>query len=203
MQIVQGKVSYTRTVRPADFESKSATVELTFSVEDGAPDAQVREFLDTIGSQAQAKAQEMVGEKAPARSTQPRQDKPAAKEPTKAAEVTVPVADKAPTKTKADLEKEALAAAGSSATTVDAALNIQATPEDRKDPADVEDLMSPVETKQVTDEELLDAVTKTNARIKNSVAIRELIGRYVAKPKVARDMTQEQRTAFLIELGKL
>lgn len=35
MKVTSGRVSFSRKVQPADFESKGATVELAFEVEDG------------------------------------------------------------------------------------------------------------------------------------------------------------------------
>ena len=57
-QITGGRIVYGRTVQPAQYESKKAEVELTFSVEDGAYDEAA---LDGIIHTAIEKAHAMVG----------------------------------------------------------------------------------------------------------------------------------------------
>ncbi len=89
---------------------------------------------------------------------------------------------------------------------------IQTGEEDRKAPDDeptgdgvMDDLMSAAgaEETPVTDAEIQDRIMKRNTIIKNPVAIRGLIGKYVAHPKTAREIPAEKRHAFLAELDKL
>jgi hypothetical protein len=58
MPVTGGKISFSRTVRPADFESKSSTVELSFVLDDGDT---LETVLSDLGKVAQAKALELVG----------------------------------------------------------------------------------------------------------------------------------------------
>ena len=48
-----------------------------------------------------------------------------------------------------------------------------------------------------------EAVTRTNAKIKNAMAIRQLIGKYVTPPQAVHDIPQDKRQAFLTQLGAL
>jgi len=58
LQITNGKVSFTRSVRPADYEKKEATVELSFAVGDEEDAASV---VEAVGRLAQEKALALVG----------------------------------------------------------------------------------------------------------------------------------------------
>lgn len=58
MQITNGKVSFTRSVKPADYEKKEATVELSFGIADGEDPAEV---VARVGQLAQEKALQLVG----------------------------------------------------------------------------------------------------------------------------------------------
>lgn len=214
MQITGGRVSFSRTVKPADYESKAATVELTFLVEEGEDHDPV---LQAIGSIVQAKALELVGLKPAGNGSAgaPRATKPAGK-------------------TKADLEAEAAAALGGNPTSgkaaktppkaaapktgaaistgeprgeADGSAHDAASVEDvtsAADPAAIgdDDLMSAAPA-EITDADLTSRITQHNAKIKNPVAIRQLIGKYVKAPGQARDIPQDKRAAFLAELEKV
>lgn len=205
MQITGGKVTFGRSVQPAQYETKKAEVEIAFTLSEGEA---LGATLDTAGSLAQSKALELVGLK------------PAGAQPPAA---------KAPERTKADLEAEALAKAKGETekapkapkappktkpaeTKADAATTIEeptrqisTAPEDRKpDPAtDLEDPLS-VPAAAITDAELTSAVTQHNAKIKNPTAIRGLIQKFVGKtPCTVVQIAPEVRAKFIEELKKL
>lgn len=209
--ITGGKVTFGRTVQPAQYETKRAEVEIHFTIAEGAgPEAEQAE-LNAAAEMAQAKALELVGlrkaDKAPAaelaapeKPAPKKADKPAAETPKQ-------------TKSKADLEAELMAqlaakeaaAAKSAATVEDPAPNISTTPEDRKDPAAVDDdLFKADETPpQITDADLRTRITKHNEKIKNGPAIRTLIAKYVKAGQGANDIPMDKRQAFLTELEAL
>lgn len=183
-QITGGSVTYGRTAKVAEYESKRADVTLAFSVGDGE-DHEV--MLAKAALLAHAKCHEMLGQKAPAATNDP-----------------------APRKTKTDKDKlveEKIRSTSAPPATALAASDPaaieppKAEAEKSAGPATVEDWAG--EAGEVTDETLMNAITKKNAAIKNPPAIRALIGKYVAPPKQAREIPQEKRAAFLAELDAL
>lgn len=216
MRITGIKISYGRTVKPADYEAKKADVELTGIVGDDE-DEQVA--IDRITSICIAKAHEMVGI--------------AGAKP--AAPVTV-------ASTKADLGGQAAAAAGAPASAGKNAKNTRAPkpggakaandaaakaaaeaadalddlPADEPTPAatgdGLDDILgeaAPPPAKEVTDQELVSEVSHANGRMQKAgatdapVKIRALVGKYVAPPGQMRQIPQEQRAQFLAELKAL
>jgi hypothetical protein len=63
MQITSGRVVYSRTVQPAQFESKRAEVELSFVLSEKE---ELGDALISVGKLAQRQALEMVGLNMPA-----------------------------------------------------------------------------------------------------------------------------------------
>jgi hypothetical protein len=62
MQITGGRVVYSRTVQPAQYESKRGEVELTFVLAEGED---LGAALDEVADLVKAKALDMVGLKSP------------------------------------------------------------------------------------------------------------------------------------------
>lgn len=60
MQITGGKVSYSRTMQPAPYESKKGEVELAFTLDEKDD---LDEVLDEVGAICKEKANELVGVK--------------------------------------------------------------------------------------------------------------------------------------------
>ena len=65
-----------------------------------------------------------------------------------------------------------------------------------------DDLFSPPQP-EINDKDLVAAVFAHNQKVNNGPAIRELIGKYVVAPKGARDIPQELRAKFLLELVEI
>lgn len=206
--ITGGKVTFGRVVQPAQYETKRAEVEIFFSLPEGVGADAAQDELNKAADMAQAKALELVGlkkaEKAPEKPAEAAPEKPKAEKP----KAEVPKA----TRTKADIEKEVVAAAGGTVELPkDPAPNISTNPEDRKDPAQVEDDPAAVgddalftaDAAPVTDADLRNAITKKQEKIKNAVAIRGLIGKYVKPGQGAGDIAADKRQAFLVELEAL
>lgn len=212
--ITGGKVTFGRTVQPAQYETKRAEVEIFFSIPEGASADVGQDMLTQAATMAKSKALEMVGLKeatAPAPAPAPE------KTPEKAPE-------KAKVKTKADLEnelkwklaaaekaKEAETAKADAAAIVDEAEKpqISTSPEDRKDPEQVDDAsvmddsLFTAEATQVSDADLRSHIMKVNEKLKNGPAIRGLIGKYVKPGQGATEIPMEKRAAFLVELDAL
>ena len=60
-QITSGRVVYSRTVQPAQYESKRAEVELAFVVEDGESAEDAVDAVDAVAKIVKRKALEIVG----------------------------------------------------------------------------------------------------------------------------------------------
>jgi hypothetical protein len=56
---------------------------------------------------------------------------------------------------------------------------------------------------EITNEQLRERCAAHQAKVKNAVAIRALIGKYVAPPAPVTGIAQEKRAAFLLELEKV
>lgn len=200
-QITGGKVLFGRTVKTGDYENKRVDVELAFSVGDNED---YKAILDLAAAQAHAKAHEMLGlrEKplatpAPAPVEQP---KPAEAKPQSG-----PVVETAGPK-EADAKKRAKkppVVADPAAVDVVAEQPKPAEPEPANDPAAVVEEEWAGAPAEITDADLMAAITKKNGEIKQPQAIRNLIGKYVPAPKPAREIPQDKRQAFLAELGAL
>lgn len=207
-QITGGKVNFARSVQPAQYETKKAEVELSFTFAENEP---LGEFLDTVANLAQDKALEMVGLKKSAEA------KPASAKATKAKPPSDAELLDASEKQKA---KEAYAAKQRVGEDLEAAKAKAEAANTAKQPA-LDDLSLPVaETKTdpdadllgpeqrdtyevISDEELLGAVTRKNQEIKNPKAIHAIREKYVKLPKGLRDIEQKDRPAFLKELNAL
>ena len=192
-QITGGRVVFSRSVQPAQYESKKAEVEITFAVPEGAV---LGDFLDKAGAMAQDKALELVGLKKGPQVAQP------AQEPTKTAPTATPVEPKPAGRTKADLEAEATAKAGGKPAVTMPAIS---TGEERTDPAQAADEWGAEElvAEAVSDAAMKDACSKRNQVIKKPQAIKALIAEYVAFPKGCADIAQADRPAFLKKLAEL
>ncbi len=209
-QITGGEVSFGKTVQPKEYESKRADVKLLFAVGEGED---FKEVFDRAAAEAEAKCYQLLGLTVPPKSqivgeaaagagrrgpgrpprlpesTGQNSGGPAAgqttgattqaKDPAAIADDGIPAALKR-TNGKANGEREAT--------------------DKPADPAAVADEWA-AESSPITDQQLLEAITKKNAEIANPSAIRKLIGAYGAPSAAA--MAADKRAAFLAELATL
>jgi hypothetical protein len=212
--ITGGTITFGRTVQPAQYESKKAEVQLAFSAPDGG--AVTEDQISAVFEMAQAKCLEILGlQAAPKKTSVPTTPKPTEASKTGAG---VEEAKVVATKTKADLEAEQAAKLAKPKTEakkppkakvveddlmgdVDAPANEPVAPDDDLDG----DILGPVDSApEITDEELTSAITKHNAKIKNPVAIKQLIrGMFPSDTKEvvqARSIPQAKRQEFLDKL---
>lgn len=221
-QITGGRVTFLRRVKTGEWEHKEASAEITFSVPegDGASD---QGTFDRAFDIAQGGVLQRLGLVAklsvPVAVVAATQGSANGAGPTGAApevpadppRTTRRASVKKPPTVISNITPEEIAAAKAAA----AGREITEHPEDRQDPVQVEreeilanvdlvgdfsdDLLSPP-VQEITDKALVEAIQARNIKVKNPVAIRALIGKYVAPPKTGRDIPQDQRAAFLLEL---
>lgn len=204
-QITGGRVCYSRTVQPAQYESKKVEAELFFAVDEGEDHTAI---FSRAAAEAHGKVYEMLGIK-PA-------DKPAISDKQRLAsektggdtgEVVTgkPTAEK-PARTKKTApppaKAEDPASMGEPATTAPSAPGAApAAPANPASPADIEDEFDALPAAEITDQQLSDAMSKKNAEIKDTRRLKELVGKYgVAR---SRELPQDKRAAFLLELNAL
>jgi hypothetical protein len=198
-QITAGKVSFARSVQPAQYETKKAEVELSFSLAEGE---ELGAFLDDVAAKAQEKALQMVGlvkvygistiDKPPnALDTKLQEavEKQKAKEAYAAKQLSAEELDKR-------IVAKALAEKSNTAKDI-ASLDVTPTP-----PADPDaDLLAV--PKEVTDQDLVAAVTRKNQELKDPKKIHALRETFVKLPKGLRDIPAADRPRFLAELEAL
>lgn len=198
MQITGGKVVFSRSVQPAQYETKKAEVEIQFTLAEGE---KLENQLDIAAKFAQDKALEMVGLQKPAVTTAA----PKAAVPTKAQGETTP-AEKTGKEAAAEKLNAADTKKAKAPPKTGAAIS---TGEERKDPDnnDISDLLgeTPAEVKTITDKDLSAACNAQNGKMKEGApSIRKLIEKFAGPlPKQVRDIPQEKRQAFLDELKAL
>ena len=193
-------------MKTGDYENKKAEVIITFSAEPGEDHTF---WFDRASCAAHDRCHEIIGiptrlklgeAPKPVEATKPTPAKvpPAAKkaaEPAKAQVVAKQV----------DLEDfDVVKTEAKPADKTDAALlDIPAVLTKPTDPAAVEDDLLTGLPAPVTDKDLIDAVGAKNAQIKNAVAIRQVIGKFVEPPKGVKDIPADARKPFLDMLAKL
>jgi len=208
-QITGGSVTFGRTIQPAQYESKKAEVTVTFAVAEGETRQMAQAMLNGAAEMAQTKALELVGLKPAAKAqadlTSAQDAKP---EPNKALDKIVdedrpgskrgpgrpPKAPEKPAETAPAEDPLAAAEAESANEASEAAQHVD---------ADADLLAGAVAPQPISDKEILDAVTKKMAEINNGPAIKAVREKFVQTPKGVRDIPQEKRSEFLIELAKL
>lgn len=196
MQVTNGTITYRRSIRPADFETKDATVVLSFTVEDGE---KVETVMEAVAKLAQERALVMVGLKPSAGAVRPAAA-PAAGEP---ASRTVPGGKEA---AAASLNaKDQAVKKPPGVKTKEVEPQIAVNPEDRRDPEQVDDPALDLEDgPEITDAALIDEIKAVNKKINKPPEIKALIWKYVGKtPSQSAQIPKEKRAAFLEELKKL
>jgi hypothetical protein len=193
-----GRVVFSRSVQPAQYESKKAEVELTFIIPEGNDPADTS-MLDQAMALAQAKALEAVGLKKVPQVAAPVQ-KPAQEAPAEPAKV-APVEAEKPPATKEQAAAAMNAREGKPVVVMPAISSggERVSPEDEEDP----DLMSAAETVEITDAVMKHACSERNAAIKAPQKIKAVIAEFVKFPKGCADIPQNQRQAFLDKLKEL
>jgi hypothetical protein len=201
-QITAGKISFARSVQPAQYETKKAEVELSFSLAEGE---ELGAWLDDVAAKAQAKALEMIGLK-PATEAKPATTKKAEVKPP--AEVQKEDSKKTYAVHKATEEAKALAEKSNTAKDIASLDDVHGVKGGEgiigslghADPD--ADLLADV-PKEVTDQDLVAAVTRKNQELKDPKKIHALRETFVKLPKGLRDIPAADRPRFLAELEAL
>jgi hypothetical protein len=225
MQITGGKVTFGRSVQPAQYETKKAEVEITFTLAEGEA---LEGKLDYAAEVAQSKALEMVGlktAKQAAAIVAAERDRPSgqqtivafneAENAKDAYAAKVAQEKEAKAKEKAEAKKRADACNTAKPAEPKDGLDIPGFLDHTKsaDPAAVDVSENPVNDpdadllltheQPITDQDLVAAVTNTNAIVKDPKKIHAIREKFVKLPKGLRDIEQKDRPAFLAELEKL
>ncbi len=208
MVITNGKIIYSRTVRPADYEGKTGTVELSFTLDEGED---YKAAMAEVSLAAKERALAMV-DIAPKRATDmPKSDDlgGGSKGPSKeVAAAALNAADEKAAKAAAKAAKaaEAAEAAATAAKAAEATKTITAQVDDDLGEFNEDAAESQPE---ITDAELSTAMNKKVAELKPKHAgaapklIKELINTFVEPPKKSHDIPQAQRSLFLKKLAEL
>lgn len=223
-QITNGRVTFGRNVKTAEYEGKKAEVEISFAVGEGED---YKDVLDLAATTARDKAYEILGLlKPPATATSTAAVQAAAAPQTEAPKTPARRGPKKPPVQEVVLteaDKAEIAAKLEAASKLTPGIS---TGEQRRDPNnpddvdDLENLGNETGTQSsgdeenlddllggapapVTDEDLVSAITTKNAKLKNPVAIRQLIGKFVKPGGQAREIAAENRQDFLDQLAAL
>ena len=193
--ITGGEATYSRMVRPADFENKSATVKFVIGDDGSGADGDAEGIVHAALQLARDHVHAALGLKAT-----PDAKPPLAKE-----------AKSKPEKTKANLAAEVLAkaAGGMDVVTAQPAEKVVPTPPTDSAPvtAAIDDIGGELtgEAGPITDAHLQDAITKANAAtdLKLTPKIKQLIATYAGEGKRSHQIPTEKRKAFVTELDTL
>ena len=221
--ILGGSVTYGRTTKPADYESKKAEVTLTFGIEQETPAEERNAFIVTVGNMAIHHCNRMLG----------LNEQPTAYVPM--AEVVpepVPEAAKRTRRTKAQVEADEAAAqapvvdhpfggAGKTEEIVQAPGTQAVAPgaggfgEQTKTQTDDERLEKEgsytfsagdagmTEVTDITDVDLMTALNRKAAELGGAKEINALLSLYIAKGANPREIPQEKRSEFVEKVHAL
>lgn len=230
MQIMGGKVTYARTVQPAQYESKKAEVEISFTLSDGE---EMGDSLDRAGNWAMTKCHEMVGITKPTHATEKTMAAiadgvQAAKDARHIEEVTNPLGLPKETKGKGKTQAEKDAAKAEAAAKMNGKKATAPLPDpdalpdeptqaissgdervspDDNDTSFLDEPSTPA--REIKDTELYEAAGKKNKELMPKHAgaspamIKALVQKFVPLPKQLKDIPQDQRTKFLEQLAAL
>ncbi len=213
MQVTNGKVLFSRKVKPADYEGAECAVELSFLIEEGDDPAVVtntvarmaqEQALERLGRKTQvAPATPLVGNKEAAAANLNAADKSKPGRPPKAAAKPAdpPKSDPAAV-TGNDTDPEKSAEAMKAAHAASDAASVVEEGDDA--------ILGGDSVPEVTDKMLTDAITRKNAALQKTIGtespkkIRAMIAKYAGPvPKQSRDIPMAVRQKFLGELEVL
>ncbi len=196
-RITGGEVTYGRTVKTGEYENKRVDVKLSFGVDESESHETA---LGLSAASAVAKAHEMLG-MAPVVSASPK--------PVTRRTASVP----GPTETPAPTANSNRSGVPPTSGPLGAEDPITGIPEGLKrtkpdEPADplgdvLGEAASPAPA-EVTDKALVEAVTRHNGKIKNPIAIRELLTKYMGGVTgTLITLPKDKRAAFIAELEQI
>ena len=217
--ILGGSVTYGRTTKPADYESKKAEVTLTFGIEQETPAEERNTFLVTVGNMAIHHCNRMLG----------LNEQPTAYVPM--AEVVpepVPEAAKRTRRTKAQVEADEAAAqapvvdrpfgggpppvpaegtGAAAASTTSNAFGEQTIETDdqrlEKEGFYAFGATEEPPSVEITDVDLMTALNRKAAELGGAKEINVLLGAYIAKGANPREIPQEKRPEFVEKIHGL
>lgn len=198
-QITSGVVRFLQRSNTGDYNHKEASAELSFTVGDSE---EYQVGLDLAGAAALTKVNQLlfapraaVAETPAATEAAPAKAKGKGGRPPKAAEPALDPTDPRVTGV-------------ADAPVVDPS-DIDDTPVPQEtaaveDPAGLDDLLGEEAPKEITDKEVVSAITQRQAVINNGPLIRTLVAEFAGPPpNGSRDIPQDKRAAFLTKLAEL
>ena len=202
MQVTNGKVTFSRTIKPADYEGITSAIELSFLVEEGDD---VAAAVNSVAKMAQDQALERLGRRVAALPDTktvtidaPPPKKGPGRPPKVAADPATVSGNDASAQASADARKAEYAAKEN---TADAASVVEAG-----DDA----VLGADSVPEINDKTLTDAITRKNAALQKTIGaespkkIRALIAKYAGpSPKQSRDIPTSKRQDFIKELEAL
>lgn len=211
--ITSGTIGYTRALNLGDYNSKKADVTLAFTLNEGdnldgilSEVSQLcvfkaHEILNRLSAGAATRSTPQVSEGAPDTAAPAEGTAPAA---TTARKGRPPRANKGPqADPTAVVDAEVVSDPTHGEGDVIPNDDDQPEPEQLDDASVVEDEDWSAAAPEVTDKDLVEAISKHNQVVKNAPAIRALIGEFVEAPGQAKDIPQEHRASFLEKLKKV
>lgn len=200
LTVTNGSVTYGRVVKTGDFENKKCDITFGFSLEGANPEA----ATDEIGNLARRKCHELLELQKPLHAASASPVAPSNAKVAMAAAITgEKAAEPKPARAKKPPKVEAVDELDDEPTPKSAADKAMDQPHAGHDADDLPEDDFSAAPAEITDAELQDKVQKRNGVIKNSLGIRQLIGKYVTHPKGLKDVPQELRARFLTELEAL
>lgn len=199
-QITAIKITYGRTVQPAQYESKKAEAEFTATVDDGED---VAAIVDHCIHLAQSKVHEMVGLSKPTATKQPAKQAAKAEAPKAAPPTELDEKIQKPKgKSKADLEAEQALklsqAAAVPAKGADIALDVLDAPATAPaDPDGLDTVITPADIKEAVHKKM----QHQPAHPERGAAIKAIREKFVKPPLGLADIPTEHRPAFLAQLA--
>lgn len=209
MQITGGKVTYLRSVQPAQYETKKCEVEIAFTLGEGET---LSNQLDIAAKAAMDKVHEVVGLKAAPASgaskvtTTPKNATPPAHDPKADAAANL-------TAREQKAKEQAAKTAKTPPATTGAAISTGGERKPNDDGLDFDLVPSAVEvpaSAPITDKDLTAAVNKKHGELSKTLGqaaapkVRGLIAEYAGElPKQLRDIPADKRAEFLVALAAM
>ena len=196
--IIGGSVTYGRTTKPADYESKKAEVTLNFGIEQETPAEDRNLFILSVGNMAIHHCNRMLGINEP----------PAVYEPVPAVETAKRT--RGPNKPKEVVIEDPFGGGPSLVPAADTGADAASTTtsaggfgEQTAEVVQPEEFVASGEAVAITDVDLMTALNKKAAELGGAKEINVLLGQYIAKGANPREIPQEKRPEFIEKIHGL
>lgn len=210
MSITNGTITFSRKVRPADFEDKTASVALSFTLPDGISDAQASAEIELVGTLARDKALALLGLQAASVASALKTIADASPAQITAGAAEVEKRHRGPNKPKdPEPAKTSAAPAADEIPGLGDVKPAEPAPEPETPAESLDDVLglaAAEPAKEITDADLNAAVQKKNATLQDPPKIRALIVQFqpdATKPPLLANVAQGRRQEFIDALNAL